>query len=326
MSVAGKELISIIIPVYNVENWLQDCLESVLLQSYKNIEIIIVNDGSTDGSACICKKIMEKDNRVQYYEKNNSGQSDTRNIGIEKATGKYIMFVDSDDLMEKNTVEYLYEILVRKEVQIACSDLAHFIDGAIPKYRHASQLKVFDSKDALCSFMYQKDISTSPCGKLFRADLWEDIRFPSGKLFEDNVVLYKILMKSDKVLHSNAQYYGYRHRSNSTTTKEFSEKDLYILEIGKEIMEVFNNMDEDLVRASLAYQSSNCLRIYLNATEDEQYVKALDYCKEFLDRNCKNVLKDRKIRKKLCFALLLYWMRIPKKCFGFIHSKVKRWS
>lgn len=326
MSIQEKELVSIIVPVYNVEKWLPSCMESILLQSYKNIEVILVNDGSTDDSANICKKMAERDMRVKFYEKDNSGQSDTRNLGIERATGRYFMFVDSDDVMDINIVEYLYEILVREHAQVVCSNMAHFVDGETPVYKRASRIKTFNSKEALCSFLYQQDISTSPCGKLFCAELWDDVRFPSGKPFEDNVALYKIFMKTDRVLHSDAQYYGYRHRANSTTTKRFSGKDMYILEIGKEIMDVFKNTDMELVKASLAYQSSNCLRIYLNAPESEEYIKAVDYCKNFLDRNCREVMGDNKIRKKLYFALRLYSLGIPRSWFKFIHSRVKRWS
>ena len=105
-----QSLISVIVPVYNVEKYLRPCVESILEQTYKNIEVILVNDGSTDKSKAICLELAEKDKRISYYEKANSGLSDTRNVGLEKAKGEYIAFVDSDDLLAPNAVRTLYEL------------------------------------------------------------------------------------------------------------------------------------------------------------------------------------------------------------------------
>ena len=164
-----QSLISVIVPVYNVEKYLRPCVESILEQTYKNIEVILVNDGSTDKSKAICLELAEKDKRISYYEKANSGLSDTRNVGLEKAKGEYIAFVDSDDLLAPNAVRTLYELCRKYDTGIAVGKISHFVDGEQPYYKTQTRENVFGKDEAICNFLYQKEISTSACGKIYRA-------------------------------------------------------------------------------------------------------------------------------------------------------------
>lgn len=321
-----RALVSVIVPVYNVEYYLEACVESLQQQTYQDIEILLINDGSTDGSEEVCRKILQKDSRVKYFEKKNSGLSDTRNVGIEHASGQFIMFLDSDDLVAPNTIEYLYQLLEKYNVELSSLDLVHFTDGEKPVYKEASSECVFHSEDATCSFLYQKEISTSACGKLFSKKLFSDVRFPSGMLFEDNVVLYKILSSEISVVYGDAKYYGYRHRANSITTKKFSKKDLDILDIGREIVGYFRNQSNKLQRATEAYHCSNCLRVYLNAPDTTEFQSAIQESRLYLDRYAKFVVKDPGARRKLRMALLLYNLRIPRKMFISIYSRIGRWK
>lgn len=156
-----QSLISVIVPVYNVEKYLRPCVESILEQTYKNIEVILVNDGSTDKSKAICLELAEKDKRISYYEKANSGLSDTRNVGLEKAKGEYIAFVDSDDLLAPNAVRTLYELCRKYDTGIAVGKNSHFVDGEQPYYKTQTRENVFGKDEAICNFLYQKEISTS---------------------------------------------------------------------------------------------------------------------------------------------------------------------
>ena len=122
----GKELISIIVPVYNAEKYLQKCLDSILEQTYQNLEIIIVNDGSTDNSGQICHEYEQKDSRIIYMEKENGGVSDTRNTGLDRMTGSYVTFVDSDDWLEPNYVQFLYEKLIEHQADIVVGNYTRF--------------------------------------------------------------------------------------------------------------------------------------------------------------------------------------------------------
>ncbi len=321
-------LISVVVPVYNAEQYIEACIESILNQTYDNLEIIMVNDGSTDSSRDKCLNLLTRGDNIKFYEKSNSGPSDTRNVGIKKSNGNYIMFVDSDDLISSQMVEYLYQLLILHDAELSVCNVLHFSDGETPVFSHVSTYTAvdFERDTAMCSFLFQKEISTSACGKLYSRCLWDSVEFPSGKLFEDNLALCEILSKVERVTYGDACMYGYRHRDNSITTKSFSIRDLDILEIGQGVLCRYEGESEAVREAAIAYQCSNCLRIYLMAPDDEEYRPALKYCTDYLNEHCHAVLKNKAIRFKLRVALLLYSFKIPRKAFIFIHSKIGRWK
>ena len=325
-AVNNEPLISVIVPVYNVMNYLEECVNSIRLQAYRNLEIILVNDGSTDDSKQICQKLLAEESRIRYYEKENSGLSDTRNVGIEHAKGEYFMFVDSDDTLESTALTHLYHLMQNDDSKIACCEIAHFVDGDKAVYKESTTEKSFCTSEALCSFFYQKEISTSACGKLYKKDVFDNLRFMSGILFEDNEFLYHALSKAKTVSYSDAELYGYRHRKNSITTKKFTVRDLDILEIGKRALEYFDGSSEEIAKAVRAYQCSNCFRVYLTAPAAPEFEDAIEYCKKYLDANSTEALKDECIRKKLHIALLLYRIHMPRKLLIMIHNRIARWK
>lgn len=318
-------LVSVIIPVYNVERYLEECVNSVLKQVYPEIEVILVNDGSTDNSENVCESLKISDNRVKYLKKSNSGLSDSRNTGLDSCTGQYVMFVDSDDVVSSEIIAYLYNLIKKYNSPIASCSFSHFTDGTEVKYIDGTEDRKLTNTEALKSFFYQKEISTSACAKLYKADIFKQVRFRSGLLFEDNDFLYHAFSKIDSVAYGNAALYGYRHRTNSITTRKYSIKDLDILKIGIETQKFFKG-DTVLDDAIKAYQCSNCLRVYLQAPEEGQYKEAINYCKTYLNANGKSVEKDMNIRKKLKLALILYRTHIPRKAFIALRNKAKRWS
>ncbi|MDD6812335.1 MAG: glycosyltransferase family 2 protein [Lachnospiraceae bacterium] len=160
-------LISIIIPVYNVEKYLTRCLESVVAQTYSNLEIILVDDGSTDNSGKVCDKYQEIDSRIKVVHKKNGGVSDARNEGIDEACGEYIAFVDSDDWVTRNYIENMYAILVKNSCDIAICDVKRTSKGDLKK--STEKLKTYFKDEAIKQLLYQK-ISTSACGKLYKVE------------------------------------------------------------------------------------------------------------------------------------------------------------
>lgn len=321
-----KALISVIVPVYNIMNYLEDCVNSIRKQTYKNIEIILVNDGSTDESKKVCQKLMMEEPRIHYYEKQNSGLSDTRNAGIQHANGEYIMFVDGDDIIEHTIIEHLYLLMKNTDAKIASCDIAHFADDEKAEFKRSTEERSFDTNEALRSFFYQKEISTSACGKLYNKNIFTNLRFMSGILFEDNEFLYQALVQAEKISYSNAKFYGYRHRKNSITTTQITIRDLDILDIGKRAIEYFKNSSIEVIKAIKAYQCSNCFRIYLTAPDEIEFSEAISYCKNYLNDNCAEVLKDENIRKKLYIALVLYRLHIPRKGLIVFHKRIERWK
>lgn len=218
----NNELISIIIPVYNVEKYLCECLDSVINQTYKNLEIILVDDGSTDNSGSICDKYHKKDNRIKVIHKMNGGVSSARNYGLNVATGKYINFIDPDDWVENNFIECLYSY-ANKDTIVCCSYnriennkiVIHSLGKLIicDKLKFVNLLKDNELKGNEGKGIDQ--LGSSMWNKLFPAWVFQNIRFPKGKTSEDIFIILKLFNKIEKVILSPASNYNYRARENS---------------------------------------------------------------------------------------------------------------
>lgn len=317
-------LISIIIPVYNVELYLKVCIESVLSQTYENIEIILVDDGSTDHSGGICDYYAKRDERVRVFHKRNGGLSDARNKGMLYVKGDYIMFIDSDDVVSSELVEYLYRLLIENIAEIAICDPVHCYPGREICFESEKIKKVFTSEAAIVEMLYQKSFLVAAWGKLYKRETLKGICFPEGILFEDSAIMYKIFDNATKIVYGNAKLYGYLHREGSITTKKFSKKDCDILGICEQIVEYFSNRNIKLQNAARAYQTSAILRIYMNVPRNDDFDKELEYCIHFLDKNHVKVLHDCEIRRKLKFALLMY--KYARPIMPAVYKRINRWK
>lgn len=321
------DLVSIIVPVYNVEKYVEECVQSLLAQSYKKLEIILVDDGSLDKSGEICDNLCLLDNRIKVLHKKNGGLSDARNHGIDVATGKYVMFVDSDDIVDGDIVQELYSyITAHQDLKLVVSELTHFFDENVPVFLHEKNVEVIEKNDAIKEFLYQKRIPTSACGKLYLKSILNNIRFVKGQRFEDNEFVFKVLLKSDKVAVNKSKLYAYRHRSNSITTAKFGEKEFDIIEIGKRVLEESNSIDNSVKIASIAYQCTNCFRIYMTASDEFAEDSRFEYCKDFLSNNVRTVIRKSEARFKLKLGLVLFQMRIPRRVIIYLRKKKRRWD
>lgn len=225
------EKITVIVPVYNVEHYLDKCLDSVIKQTYKNIEIIVVNDGSTDSSGAICQEYARKDNRIIYIEKENGGLSDARNVGLDKMTGSYVTFIDSDDWVESDYVEVLYDKLIEYQADVSVGNYYSYNEDEKLFYFHMSAdsyyEKVYDNVSIFENLYESKEMKNfaliSACGKLYKAKLFDYIRFDKGKLGEDGYFNQKIYLLVEKIVYINQGLYAYRQR-NGSITKTWTEK------------------------------------------------------------------------------------------------------
>ena len=211
------ETISIIIPVYNVENYLRSCLDSVLSQTYKDFEVLMVNDGSTDSSGVICQEFAERDRRFHYFEKENGGLSDARNYGIERAQGEYLTFIDSDDFLFEDYLENLYHASRLSDSDITIGGYCRFGDSNFYFYNDRFKsdslvsVKDFQAIQYLDSMLDVTFITFSTAwGKLFKRELFSELRFPYGKYAEDQFLIWKLYMKADKIYVFNGASYVYR--------------------------------------------------------------------------------------------------------------------
>lgn len=226
------ELISVIVPVYNVESYLEKCIESIQNQSYKSLEIILVNDGSTDSSGDICDKYATCDKRIRVIHQKNGGISSARNTGLEVANGDYIAFVDSDDYIEPKMYEDLLNVL--KEYNLDIIDCGSFRDknGMITGGCNDGQIEIYEKDDALRLAMH--DGFTSVWNKLYKRDIVINIRFPEGRKFEDSAISYLYIANANRIGHINRSYYYYRLNLNSTTQTSFDPKSRWDFVLGYE--------------------------------------------------------------------------------------------
>lgn len=219
-----KKIISVIVPVYNVESYLERCILSIVNQHYEHLEIILVDDGSKDGCPIICDKWADKDKRIKVIHKKNGGLSDARNVGIEAATGDYLLFVDSDDYIELTMCDRLLTAIENTEADIAVCNL--FWD--YPKHKKVDKLQQMDGdvvpKTRILEeyFLRSSVAMVVAWNKLYRRKLFfttENIRYPVGRLHEDEFTSYRLLYTADKTVFIDAPLYHYVQRDNSIMTK-----------------------------------------------------------------------------------------------------------
>ena len=218
-----NKLISIIVPVYNVEEYLKQCLDSILEQTFSDYEVILVNDGSTDNSGLICQEYAEKDSRIRYFEKENGGLSDARNYGIEQAQGEYLTFVDSDDFLDKMHLNVLYTALVNNNVDISIVNYANYQTSNATFYLHTFgeyYEKNYSSEELLdnLAILERNDLSFSTIwGKLYKRSVFSFLRFPKGVIGEDVALIYKIYTQVDKIVYAHKDTYIYRENDSGIT-------------------------------------------------------------------------------------------------------------
>ena len=206
------ELISVIVPIYNVERYLEKCIDSIIAQSYQNLEIILCDDGSTDGCSAICDRYAGLDRRIRVLHKPNGGLSDARNAGIEIARGDWYVFIDSDDFITPDTIERMYRTAVSTNSQIAvCNIIRIYDDGAAePFYRPAQEQTLLSGASR-----FETLKQPSACNKLFRADLFKGVRFPKGKFYEDTFVYHILAHRAENIVLTGHDGYFYLSRRES---------------------------------------------------------------------------------------------------------------
>ncbi|MBR7928197.1 glycosyltransferase family 2 protein [Aerococcaceae bacterium zg-ZUI334] len=226
------DTISVVIPVYNVQKFLVRCLESVLKQTYKKLEIILVNDGSTDDCSNICDYYGTVDSRIKVIHQANQGLSGARNTGIRYATGKYITFIDSDDWIEENYILYLYELLTTHEADVSQCAFRYVNDSGhiYNVVKDTGRQVVMNRKEALANLLLANDLITSAWGKLYKIEFFKSRIYPIGKLYEDIPVTYDIILHSHKVVYGDKAYYNYYYNSESISKMKFQPSRLDALE------------------------------------------------------------------------------------------------
>jgi len=217
-----SELLSVIVPVYNVEKYLQRCVDSITSQTYKDLEILLVDDGSKDGSGLLCDRLAEKDERIKVLHQENGGLSKARNTGIDNANGSYLAFIDSDDYIHPKMFEILMDTVGKKDVQIASCDFRHVSESEEISYPEVNgySCKVYEG-DEMFDLLVKKDTQTVvQCTKVFSRDIFSDIRFPLGRLHEDVFVIHRELLACGRFAFVDLPLYYYVQRDGSIMKSE----------------------------------------------------------------------------------------------------------
>lgn len=217
--------VSIIVPIYNVENYVQKCIETLKKQTYENIEIILVNDGSTDNSYSLAEEISKTDSRIKLYTKENGGVSDARNYGIKRATGEYLTLVDSDDTLDLNAIYRMVKILEKHDADMVMAEkICYTEEAGINKIDKKNYETVFNSQEALQYMLENNTIFVT--GNLYKTKLFDGIEFPYRKKYEDVATAYKLVHKASKIAYTNEEMYYYLCGRDGATTSVFSEENL----------------------------------------------------------------------------------------------------
>ncbi|MBO5105934.1 MAG: glycosyltransferase family 2 protein [Clostridia bacterium] len=225
-----QPLISVVIPVYNVESYLCRCVESVANQDYSNLEIILIDDGSKDQSGQICDQLAEKDDRIVVIHKENGGLSSARNAGLDVCKGEYISFIDSDDWIEQGMYStMLAAINEAPSVLLACCGRNDVTDGVKTVGLCHKKNEVICSREAIRRILLWDNLDSAACDKLFHRTIWDHFRFPLGRISEDVAVMYKIMDFAGEIVLVDKPFYNYFHRQGSITTSTFNAKTLDIL-------------------------------------------------------------------------------------------------
>lgn len=228
MSETKDEMISVIVPVYKVEKYLKRCVNSIISQTYENLEIILVDDGSPDKCGEMCDKYAQQDSRIKVIHKENGGLSDARNAGLEIYKGNYVVFVDSDDWIDSDMIETLYKVLKDNGADIAeCSYRNLFCDCIKEETECNAEIVVGDAKFALESMLDWKYFKPNAWNKLYSRKVISNVRYPKGKLHEDEFTTYKYMYNAEKLVYVDVSKYNYdRRRTDSITGEKFREDNL----------------------------------------------------------------------------------------------------
>lgn len=215
------ELISVIVPVYNVADYLEQCLDSILNQTYKEFEVILVDDGSTDTSYSICDEYVKRDSRFHLFRQENKGLSAARNAGLELCKGGYVTFVDSDDFVSPEYLQGMIENLKQADADIAICEHYRLENGTFYFQKHdLNDREIISSRDAF-KRIHQVNYAVA-WGKLFKSSLFRYVRFPVGRVYEDSFTLPKLYMFCEKIVVLPDELYCYRQRSTSIINSQYS--------------------------------------------------------------------------------------------------------
>ena len=262
----GQPLISVIVPVYKAEDYLHKCVQSICNQTYKNLEIILIDDGSPDRCGEMCDAFAKEDARIRVFHKENGGQSSARNLGLNNMTGEYVGFLDSDDWIEPDMYSHLYGLIEKHNAQIACCGVClDYPNGRVshfnPLYPEDNQLRIFTTNEALRETLQNIRVTYSPCDKLYHKDIFDGMRMTEGKIFEDMEILPKLVERAQIVVYDPTPKYHYIMTETSTIRGTYNLRRMTEADIVREKAEDYKVRHPDLYDEAMGRYIATCLSI-----------------------------------------------------------------
>ena len=315
--------ISIIIPVYNVEKYLENCIQSILNQTFKNFELILVDDGSTDKSGEICDKYEKIDSRIKVIHKNNGGLSSARNAGLDIASGKYIGFVDSDDSIHSRMYEILYDLIKKHKVDISCCNYKYTY-STCNEYNSDIESTDFIEMNNIQAInnLYDKEIGVSlvvAWNKLYSKHLFDDIRYEVGRIHEDEFIAHRILYKCKKIAYTNNELYYYLQREGSIMSQISYKRKVDKLLAQSDRMKFCREIGLTNICDSISkdYEYS-FFNLYRNIKNKSRESILLNELKEDFISNLNILLKKKEIGIKVKLSWLIFAISpdVYDFCFG----------
>lgn len=323
------DIITIIIPVYNVENYVEKCIKSVIEQTYKKLQIIIIDDGSKDLSWKICEHYSNIDNRIVFFRKENMGLSDTRNRGLDICEGKYVFFLDSDDFLPNDAIETLYKNILSNNADIS---IGRFLDCYSPSFQITDenlfefQTEIYDKTNGLNTMLYNSKFTNAACNKLYNIKLFDGVRFPVGKLYEDLATTYKLFYKAEKVVYSNKYTYCYlRDRENSIMHKKFSQARMQALDYAEEIVAFAKKSFTKIKKAAISRLVMECIFILLELPNTNEFFAENKRVKKIINKYRFQCLLNTKVplKQKMLMIASIFGRKFLMKIWN-IKEKRKR--
>lgn len=292
-----NELISVIVPVYKVEGYLERCVNSILAQSYTNFELILVDDGSPDKCPLLCDSYKEMDDRVKVFHKSNGGLSSARNAGMAAMEGMYVTFIDSDDWVDSRYLEYLYKLLVESNADISACDLYDSFDGEMPTAQLAEP-ELYSGIKALELMLYQTGFTNSASGKLFKKEHVSMLQFPIGKYHEDLWTIYRPIAESGLVAYGRTALYCYLHHEGGITHSATFDKSISDLLEGIDSIEEYVNRYHPEIIGSLVSRKFSCIAQVLNSYDNLAVSEGDDRLWGWIRAHRIGLLLDKRARNK----------------------------
>ena len=317
-----KEKISVLVPVYNAEEHIPKCIESILNQTYKNIELIIVNDGSSDKSYDIIEEYKNKDDRIIAIHTENKGVSHARNTALDNAKGSFVTFVDSDDYIDEDYIDLLYETLKKEDADISmcnCKLVEENNKTHIKTFGIDNKI-VMTNEEAVENLFYYNYMRHSPWGKLYKKEIFEGYRYKIGRQYEDLELTYKLFLKAKKLVYVPDCKYNYLLRKGSIVHSNIKESNIEaILIYTEQILEDIKNNHKSIEKSAEFLVARHSLSLWCKVPNKKEYKKYLRKATQNIKKYRKRILKDDKVnRKSKILFYLSYLGRVPYKIINKI--------